>query len=50
MKTAKIRWRLGTTPQTPFVPGNWGLRPQTLGCALPLPNPRCATALFPQSI
>ena len=28
----------------------WGLRPQIPGCAPPLPNPQCTTALFPQSI
>ena len=49
VETAKIRWRLGATPPDPLSLRRSELCPQTPGCTPPLLNPRCTTALFPQS-
>ena len=41
VKTAKVRWRLGASPQTPFASGGWVLHPQIPGCD---PRVRCGFA------
>ena len=43
----KIRCRLGALPPDPLASGGWGLRPQTLACGFPLPNPEWVSLISP---